>query len=83
MLNLINYITSLQYDFIFGKNKIIIPGNRYNVLCDRLLLKDKNGWVDFKPVDSFIHHATGVDTFVFDDDTETLYVWDEKTQEYK
>lgn len=83
MLNLINYIKSLQYDFIFGKNKIIIPGNRYNVLCDRLLLRDKNGWADFKPVDGFIHRATVVDAFVFDDDTETLYVWDEKTQEYK
>lgn len=83
MLNLINYITSLQYDFIFEKNKIIIPGKSYNVLCDRLLLKDKNGWVDFKPVDRFIHRATGVEAFVFDDEIETLYVWDEKEQEYK
>lgn len=83
MLNLINYITSLQYDFIFGKNKIIIPEKSYNVLCDMLALKDKDGWVDFKPVDGFIHRATGVDAFVFDDEIETLYVWDEKEQEYK
>lgn len=68
MLNLINYITSLQYDFIFGKNKIIIPEKSYNVLCDMLALKDKDGWVDFKPVDGFIHRATGVDAFVFDDE---------------
>ncbi len=82
MLNLINYITSLQYDFIFEKNKIIIPGKRYNALCERFVLKDKDGWADFKPVDGFIHRTTGIDTFVFAYDTETLYVWDEKKQEY-
>lgn len=83
MLNLINYITLLQYDFIFGKNKIIIPGNRYDTLCNRFRLKEVDGWENFKPVDGFIHRATGVETFVFNNDIETQYVWDEKAQAYK
>ena len=83
MNNLINYISSLQYDFIFEKDKIIIPDHRYNALCDRFPSKEKNGWSDFKPVDNFVHRTTGVDTFVFDNDVDTLYVWNEKKQEYE
>ena len=87
MLNIQNYIMSLDYGFTYNKDNgmLIIPGVSYNALCDRFPFKWETKIMrsNFVDVDSFIHKITGADKFTFDNCGDTVWIWNEKKHEYE